>query len=102
MGQELFCYLVSVPREISSATRARAKEHVRELAEYTDADVDRIIDFLLNPEGCWDTHWRDELTEGRRVIVCGEATWGDTPGGPGFQMLADLYRLGLEKTLDVR
>jgi len=154
MGQELFCYIVSVPREIGVNARTRAKERVRKLAAlaknereklceadnaecdweeltddlqqllqeengwcvdgegivgcidrlagFTDADVDRIIDFLLDPASCWDTGWRDDLIEGRRVIVAGGATWGDAPDGPGYRNLIDIYRLGLEETLGIQ
>ena len=55
-------------------------------------------------DGCFrDIAFRDDPKgPARKVVVAGELSWGDEPGGGGYQMLKKAFGLGIAQGLGVK
>lgn len=74
-------------------------EHIAEMDDGSvDAVVDRIVDYWNRPGG--DSSWRD-LSDATKVVFTGTMTWGDEPEDEGFQVLKEMFELGISKELGI-
>lgn len=89
-------FLADLYENDPDAVRAWAKKDPRKC-------VSDFVDFWAEPGKFQDATWRpdpDKKTE--RIVVAGEATWGDEPAGIGYEILRDSLRLGICKAFGIR
>ena len=82
--------------DVESMPCCSEQEAVEELLELLDED--EVIAFAKEFCDQWPLNFRDCNQRGygdKIIVVAGDTSWGDTPGGEAYTMLDRAYKVGL-------
>lgn len=80
-----------------------ASSYLNDIATSDPArEVDRFVEWW-NTCGVRDTSWVfDPDNMKKKIVVCGDTTWGDEPSGDGYALLSRAYWFGIPQRVGIR